>query len=666
MARKQLAKPSNRHGTVDRAQVAATPKKSLRDPPSEIEQAVAEAVRSEVTVPPSVNQTNSAGRVFNDTAKPSNSLPPPIPASRMQAFSPPKLCDRIVIGRRDQRRLEINLVLGDITQIDASAYVLGLFSEVTPGGAALSVDAIMGGLIMQMNERRMLSANIGQVSFVPKGRHPLRADILSFVGLGAFDSFKEETLETACDNLIRLLILGRIDDFAMVLFGGGSGIELDRALYHVMAGFTRGLVDADDDHPFRRVTICEIHEERFDAFSQQLYRLCGTRLFDNIEVTLRERRLPVARQLPLAEKIGHPQPLYLMVRQDGTDYDETVLLHACLLTQGAKATTFATQKEIASKDLERHLERLPPYKESIDVAGLSAFGEALGELLFAHELRTVLSQNCGAHLIVVHDTAASRIPWETLHIGGHALGLSGGLSHRYEARNLSVAKWLHKRQMSSTLSILLIIDPTEDLPNAAQEGVRITQMVRTMGPALRITAITGARARRKEVLNALSSGEYDVVHYAGHAFFDAASPERSGLLCAGSEVLSGSDLASVSVLPSLMFFNACEAARIRREAGLADGQPQTGETVRNAVGFAEALLRGGVTNYLGTYWPVQDKAAGIFATEFYLALLSGERLGEAILKGRTELKDAGFADWANYMLYGDPNFVLKPCAASSQ
>jgi len=49
-----------------------------------------------------------------------------------------------------------------------------------------------------------------------------------------------------------------------------------------------------------------------------------------------------------------------------------------------------------------------------------------------------------------------------------------------------------------------------------------------------------------------------VVHYAGHAFFDREQPARSGILCHGRQVLSGLDLAGVSRLPSLIFFNACE------------------------------------------------------------------------------------------------------------
>ena len=54
------------------------------------------------------------------------------------------------------------------------------------------------------------------------------------------------------------------------------------------------------------------------------------------------------------------------------------------------------------------------------------------------------------------------------------------------------------------------------------------------------------------------------------------------------------------------------------------------ERLEQNVGLAEAFLRGGVPNYVGTYWPVADNAAEKFAAEFYAALLAAETLGEAL------------------------------------
>lgn len=82
--------------------------------------------------------------------------------------------------------------------------------------------------------------------------------------------------------------------------------------------------------------------------------------------------------------------------------------------------------------------------------------------------------------------------------------------------------------------------------------------------------------------------------------------------------------------------------------------------LERSVGLAEAFLRGGVANYVGTYWPVGDEPAGRFAQAFYTALLEGKPISSAVSAGRRELREElESVDWADYLQYGDPDFVLK-------
>jgi CHAT domain-containing protein len=85
----------------------------------------------------------------------------------------------------------------------------------------------------------------------------------------------------------------------------------------------------------------------------------------------------------------------------------------------------------------------------------------------------------------------------------------------------------------------------------------------------------------------------------------------------------------------------------------------TDHRVKRGASFAEAFLRGGIANYIGTYWPVGDDAALTFAQTFYPLLLAGKPLGGALLAGRSKVRETGSADWADYIFYGDPAFVLK-------
>jgi CHAT domain-containing protein len=159
------------------------------------------------------------------------------------------------------------------------------------------------------------------------------------------------------------------------------------------------------------------------------------------------------------------------------------------------------------------------------------------------------------------------------------------------------------------------------------------------------------------VLAALRTGKYDCVHYAGHAFFDPQGPGRSGLICAGREILMGSDLMGISNLPSLVFFNACEAGRVR--GGKPVARKVASSRAVESAGVAEALMRGGIANFMSTYWPVGDDAAKTFSVTFYQQVLTGVPIGAALLEGRKEVFKLGDRDWADYLLYGNFDFVLK-------
>ena len=121
----------------------------------------------------------------------------------------------------------------------------------------------------------------------------------------------------------------------------------------------------------------------------------------------------------------------------------------------------------------------------------------------------------------------------------------------------------------------------------------------------------------------LRSGRFDVLHFAGHGY-STEPPGQSGLLCAGEEVLRGADLDGIGDLPALVFFNACEAARVapgRRAVRVRGARRRRGAVDE----LAEAFLVGGVANFLGTHWPVGDDAALAFSTSLYPALLAGRR-----------------------------------------
>ena len=219
-------------------------------------------------------------------------------------------------------------------------------------------------------------------------------------------------------------------------------------------------------------------------------------------------------------------------------------------------------------------------------------------------------------LVIVHDREASRVPWEALRIGDSHPALERGLSRRYASENLSVARWRedrrHRRSHART-------DGGQPDARPARRGTRRRGAAggTASPPARRSTASRAARHRAAGCSARSGPAHNDILHFAGHGFFDAANPARSGLVCAGGDVLCGSDLERIGDLPSLVFFNACEAARVRRPGGARGRQRLLG--LRKSSSLAEAFLDGGVANFVGTHWPVGDDAALAFSTHFYAA-----------------------------------------------
>lgn len=570
--------------------------------------------------------------------------------------------ERVVVGRRRQHRIDLRLALGSITEVDARALTVGIFRDVIPSGAARALDARLGGAITEISRRRMFSAQVGEVFMLPTGRHPITAELIAFVGLGAFDRFRDDVLQTAAENVIRTFVNTRVEEFATVAFGSATSEDPADRLRHLLTGFIRGLCDADKDHHFRRMVICEQDPDRYLQLKEEIFRLSSTALCQDVELTFDEVHLPQPLEPATVPSrlMRRDDPIYLLVRQEGGDGRGTVNVRSSLMTAGRKATVISGSRGVEEKKFER-LRRRAVSQASEDFAPV---GGELAEMLLTDEVRQVLPRFRDHHLIVVHDAPMSRVPWETLAFGdGQGNGVwfpaaEKGLTHRYEADNLSVAKWLEERIADEVLSVLLVVDPTRDLQGARIEGRRVLELFRSIAGCV-IDQLYQEQATKPALMAAFSSGRYDVIHYAGHAEFDPVNPAQSGIVCHGGVRLTGADLAALGNLPTLVFFNACESARVRQAGAKAEDEQTRLERLHQAVGLAEAFMRGGVANFIGTYWPVGDAAAEIFAKEFYNGLLRGAPLGDAIQAGRRKVKEERSKDWANYTFYGNADFVLK-------
>jgi hypothetical protein len=551
--------------------------------------------------------------------------------------------------RPSARPLAIRVIVGDVANARAMATAVAVLRGVPASGAAADIDARLGGVIADWLQHRVVSGDAGHITPIPralqrKGKRLRTAHLL--VGLGRFDRLSLDVIEHAAENLARFAEQPHYRSLATVAWGAHSGIEPADSFAAQMRGFLRARAAGQtslsrvDLHVLTRTDAQRVHARLNDFVKSRptgalrLAPLTSTRA----AATTRSRRIPGTAHLIIAAE----------PRQGSGE-----VWRASLLTGGTSAAIFSQSQAFPAAALDK-LDR-DFVNDSLTPARVKTLGAKLAALTLHPSLARALHAARGQVLSVVHDAAGSRVPWETLNLRGWIPALEHGLSRRYATADLVPARYDAARREQRELGVLVIANPTGDLPGADAEGERIAGIlgrVRTV----RLTEVTRESATLARVTAEFESGRHDVIHYAGHAFFDARRPGESGLVLADGE-LTGAHLASLGRLPPLVVFNACESARLRR-AKVSDLARRRSRGMRTNLSLAETLLRAGVAHYIGTHWPVEDRAATAFAAAFYRELLRAS-IGGALVKARRAVHAGRSPDWADYVHYGDAEFRLK-------
>jgi CHAT domain-containing protein len=581
-------------------------------------------------------------------------------------------------GRRtpSTAHLDVQVVVGDIVRSTTSALAAALFEDVRPGGAIAALDARLGGTIEDFRFRRMLGGQAGRVTWVPAGARLGKVRVVLLAGLGRFDQLAPATLEIAAANVMRLARLAALDSLTTVAWATSAGMSAFASVEAQLRGFARGLAAGVADAkrprggsaeqlpgPFQLVIRTRDPVQAAALRAALIDWRDAGRAPPGVRLRISARAASASRALALSQPgatIGATRErraraadfptAYLLLNSESRSAN-SLTWRAAVLTAQSPAAIVAESQTFTRQALRAVLQQIEVPR--IAPRALARFGGELAQLALHPTVREALAASKESALVVVHDDELSRVPWEALRLGALRPALAGGMSRRYAASELSLARFSAERRRDARLRVLLVADPTGDLPGAALEGERIEAILRPRAAA-ELVLVSGRAATRARLLAEFSSGHYDLLHYAGHGFFDPVATARSGIQCSDG-TLSGADLAGLARLPSLVVFNACESARVRSVLARNEPAPAT----RAGAGLAESFLRAGVANYLGTYWPVGDESAQQFAQVFYAQLLRNATLGAAVRAGRRRIAQAPSADWADYIHFGDPDFRLK-------
>ena len=548
------------------------------------------------------------------------------------------------------RPLTLRVRIGDVANASASAIAVAVLRGVPASGAAADIDARLGGVIGDWLQHRVVSGDAGHITPIPrslqkKGPRLRTAHLL--VGLGRFDRLSLDVIEHAAENLGRFAEQPGYRSLATVAWGSHSGTAPADSFAAQIRGLLRARAAGQTS-----LTRVDLHVlTRADAQEVQ------TRLADFVKSrpagSLRLAALAPVRSAARTRSRRVPGTAHLIISAESRKGRKETW-RASLLTGGTSAAIYSQSREFASAELEKlDAEFL---KESLTVARVKSLGGKLAALTLHPALARALLGSRGQAVSLVHDAAGGRVPWETLHIRGWCPALENGLSRRYATADLVPARFDTERRAQRDLAVLVIANPTGDLPGADAERERITAIL-GRSRKVRVTEVTHTAATLARVTAEFESGRHDVIHYAGHGYFDAQRPGESGLVLADGE-LTGAHLAALGRLPPLVVFNACESGRLRRGAGARAGSQRRDQGMRVNLSLAETLLRAGLAHYIGTHWPVADAAATAFATAFYRQLLRGS-IGGALVNARRAVHALGSPDWADYIHYGDAEFRLK-------
>lgn len=208
------------------------------------------------------------------------------------------------------------------------------------------------------------------------------------------------------------------------------------------------------------------------------------------------------------------------------------------------------------------------------------------------------------------------------------------------------------------LRVLVIGNPTDDLPATVAEAQAVTQLFQTypsaMGPIQVDTFIGSAEASAEDFVLRITNSKYDLIHYAGHASFNRERPALSGLHFDDGAVYA-EELEHNLNSRAFLYLSACEGAVATT------GTVGIGYYGDLMEGLAVNALLGGAMGCLGPLWEIPDDLASAFAIKFYQELLHGQPIGEALRLARLFIRDlAPESDiWASWVLYGEPMQKLR-------
>ncbi|HJQ69300.1 MAG TPA: CHAT domain-containing protein [Blastocatellia bacterium] len=558
-----------------------------------------------------------------------------------------------------QVQLQVQVVRGDITQVEAPVVVVGHYKGVAPIKAVGALDAAMGHWISQAGERGMIGGNLGELFFIPVTQKQIVANSILLGGMGDYGQFTYDDLRYLLMNISYAISALRLDRFATVLIGSGEGsLDLEEAAKGMVSGICDALHHFDKtNRNLKEMILVEKDHKRFEHLIETFDRFVKDKPFENINLSL----LPPLDMPDVAPAPTAPR------RDGGGALLQSRFANRITIEQGEEGFQFSALTNsavipIRKVEVQRFFtEGIAESLKKSTPGSMEKFARLLHKYIFPEDFERLIM---GKPLTLVLDSTTASLPWEMACFGPHHrksyFGTDLKLTRQFRTMLSSppgIAPPINK-----SLRFLVIADPADDdgefaLPSAHEEGEAVValleefkeELIKSNGIEITIESRIGAEdCDPVEILALILNETFDVIHYAGHGIFDKARPNRSGWVFRNSCILSAREIFRTRQVPRLIFANACFSSVTTEDKAASTAL----ESNRKLAGMAEAFFERGVQNYIGAGWPVVDQTATTFATAFYEKALSGSLLSDALADARRKIMDDGSTTWGAYQHYG--------------
>ncbi|MCZ8155992.1 MAG: CHAT domain-containing protein [Leptospira sp.] len=277
---------------------------------------------------------------------------------------------------------------------------------------------------------------------------------------------------------------------------------------------------------------------------------------------------------------------------------------------------------------------------------LRVLGETFYKQFFPDQ---IISKLKTTHKKSIHfniDPQLALIPWELLHDGNSFLS-----DHFRIGKTIRGGVHRSPHRPNEKIRMLIIADPTEDLKGAQKEGETLFSILsqKVSSQLLELEFIGGKQVTKLKLLSLIK--DKHIIHYSGHLHFSEDSLEN-GWLLSDNKILKAREIKSSGIDTDLVFSNSCMSAK------------SAGKSISTNIlnQYAGAFLTAGIKTFIGTNWEILDNERTIdFTIRFYTSLFTQKTVGESLFFAKEFARrkyDSNDLTWANYSLFGNPDFSL--------